>query len=193
MNTRNNYRSLLKEANKDLKHWGMKLVLHKEDGSYSLNIESSDGAQKRNYASGYYENELEELINDAWAFAKQEPLSKVRKLDINKRFQEFRDALTGDVYDALMEIGGTLDMGNASAKLIFDNLTDEYVDEEFRAVEALSLRADKERKGTVILTAVDCSEEEPETVEWDLSELSADELYNLLGKAEIFLKEAQRS
>lgn len=192
MNTRNNYRSLLKEANKDLKRLGTKLVLCKENGLSGLLIENLDGSEVKDYASGYHEDGLEDLIHEAWAFAKQEPLSKVRKLDINKRFQKFRNSLTGDIYDALMEIGGTLDMGNVSVKLIFDNLTDEYVDEEFRAVEALSLRADKERKGTVILTTVDCSEEEPETVEWDLSELSADELYNLLGKAVPFLLTAKK-
>lgn len=69
MNKRNDYRSLLKYANEDLEKMGAKIILESEDGAYNLLLAKLDGSKTEEYACGYYEDELADLINDAWAFA----------------------------------------------------------------------------------------------------------------------------
>mgnify|MGYP006916062803 FL=1 len=61
-----NWEALLGKANEDLKQYGARLeVLYDEDDDYSLRVHWSDG-ETENYATGYYEYEVEELIGDAW-------------------------------------------------------------------------------------------------------------------------------
>ena len=61
-----NWEALLGRANEDLKQYGARIeVLYDEDDEYSLRVHWSDG-ETENYATGYYEHEVEELIGDAW-------------------------------------------------------------------------------------------------------------------------------
>ena len=64
----NNWEQLLELANKDLKKYGVELnvLLVDDTGDYDLHIFYPDGTTDI-FAQNYYEDELGELVNDAWA------------------------------------------------------------------------------------------------------------------------------
>lgn len=65
MNRNYDWKTLLTYANEDLAAYGYSLkVYEKEEGFYFLDI-VKDGVDE-NYAGNYYEDELSDLINDAW-------------------------------------------------------------------------------------------------------------------------------
>ena len=70
MNRINNWKDLLKLANEDLKKYNMSLVLKEDDCAYSLIIVGPGKIDKYCFAENCYEDELGELINDAWAHAR---------------------------------------------------------------------------------------------------------------------------
>ena len=60
------WEAALEKANENLKEYGAQLeVRHSEDDDYSLLAHWSDGTTE-NYAAGYFEMELDELIDEAW-------------------------------------------------------------------------------------------------------------------------------
>lgn len=59
-----NWKTMLADANRMLKDYGAQLHTEKEDNCYSLSIEWSDGETEL-YARGYFANEMEQLILDA--------------------------------------------------------------------------------------------------------------------------------
>lgn len=65
----NNWKKLLKLANKNLKKYKIEISasLIDADGTYDVLIDNNGITET--YASGYYEGELSGLINDAWAHA----------------------------------------------------------------------------------------------------------------------------
>ena len=68
MNTRNDWENLLNLANEELGKKGYALNIFKdEEWYYSCDI-LKDGKVIENYAEGFYENELSELITDAWHY-----------------------------------------------------------------------------------------------------------------------------
>jgi hypothetical protein len=73
----NNWEQLLELANKDLKKYGVELnVLFVDDtGDYDLHIFYPDGTTDI-FAQNYYEDELGELVNDAWAHARAKVKAK---------------------------------------------------------------------------------------------------------------------
>nr|DAD87550.1 MAG TPA: hypothetical protein [Siphoviridae sp. ctAUQ2] len=80
MNRRNNWSSVLKEANSKLSKYNARLEIEKDGGenTYSLFFinNNSDGTKYTEaYASGYYEEELEGLIEDAFCYAEDFCLS----------------------------------------------------------------------------------------------------------------------
>lgn len=73
----NNWQELLKLANEDLNKIGIEIIIGKDDedsADYFLNI--SYGTHTETYAEGYYEDELQDLINDAWAHARAKAKEK---------------------------------------------------------------------------------------------------------------------
>lgn len=74
MNTRNNWQNLLNIANADLKQNGnFRLsVTDRGDKGFFRCIIYKGNKKVQTYAENYYENELEELVNDAWHFVKSE-------------------------------------------------------------------------------------------------------------------------
>jgi hypothetical protein len=75
----NNWRKLLNLANKDLNPQKVRINANSNsDGTYSVEIVYNGKAEC--YAEGYYEDELGDLINDAWAHAKAKEKSNVEKL-----------------------------------------------------------------------------------------------------------------
>ena len=76
MNFRNDWEATLEMANKDLEKYGMKIrVLYDpDDDIYSCDIH--DGFEWVNFADNYYENELGELVNDAWTHARAKAKAK---------------------------------------------------------------------------------------------------------------------
>ena len=82
MNKRNDYETILKMANEDLASIGKQIVLDKdEDGTYSVLVQD-DHDNTDCFAEGYYEDELGELISEAWSHAKAGP--KHRKTQAEK-------------------------------------------------------------------------------------------------------------
>ena len=60
------WEAYLETANNDLKHFGVQLrVQGDEENDYALLVDWSDG-ESEEYASGYVEIDLEELISEAW-------------------------------------------------------------------------------------------------------------------------------
>lgn len=71
MNRLNDWQGLLNIANEDLAMYGYGLKVYEpeEEGFYFLDI-LKDGKYIDNYAGNYYEDELSELVNDAWHYVK---------------------------------------------------------------------------------------------------------------------------
>lgn len=69
MNKRNEWKELLEQANEDLKKYNIWMKISEEDGFFTLYL-MQGGKQPYTFAENYYENELCELINDAWAHAR---------------------------------------------------------------------------------------------------------------------------
>lgn len=57
----------LEKANENLKEYGAQLEVRRQlgGGDYSLDVSWSDG-ETENYASGFYEEELDQLVSEAW-------------------------------------------------------------------------------------------------------------------------------
>lgn len=71
MNTRNEWKKLLEIANDDLGLYGLALDVNDndEEGFFKCDI-LKNGEVVETYAENYYEDELDDLINDAWDYAK---------------------------------------------------------------------------------------------------------------------------
>lgn len=66
MNRYNNWQGLLKMANEDLDKFGYSLlIVEPEKGCYNCEI-WKDSELAETYAENYYEDELSDLITDAW-------------------------------------------------------------------------------------------------------------------------------
>ena len=66
MNRYNDWQGLLKMANEDLDKFGYSLLMvEPEEGFYNCEIRK-DGNLVETYAENYYEDELSDLITDAW-------------------------------------------------------------------------------------------------------------------------------
>lgn len=83
MNTRNDWKTLLKNANEDLAKHGYELRVYEDDGYYSCDIwqdVTTNGCTEKvaleTYAENYFENELSDLITDAWHYVLTELIKK---------------------------------------------------------------------------------------------------------------------
>ena len=66
MNRYNDWQGLLEMANEDLGKFGYSLlIVEPEEGFYNCEIHK-DGELVETYAENYYEDELSDLITDAW-------------------------------------------------------------------------------------------------------------------------------
>ena len=66
MNRYNDWQTMLKYANEDLDKFGYSLlIVEPEEGFYNCEIRK-DGNLVETYAENYYEDELSDLITDAW-------------------------------------------------------------------------------------------------------------------------------
>ena len=66
MNRYNDWLGLLKLANEDLEKFGYSLlIVEPERGFYNCEV-WKDGEQVDTYAENYYEDELSDLVTDAW-------------------------------------------------------------------------------------------------------------------------------
>ena len=61
------WEAALEKANENLKEYGAQLEVRRQlgGGGYSLLVHWSDG-ETENYASGFYEEELDQLVSEAW-------------------------------------------------------------------------------------------------------------------------------
>ena len=61
------WEATLKKANENLKEYGAQLEVRRTMGGngYAIDVHWSDG-ETENYASGFYEEELEQLVGEAW-------------------------------------------------------------------------------------------------------------------------------
>lgn len=74
----NPWEKILKLANKDLKKFNAEIGVYDHDDVYSVTI-IVNGVEEE-YADGYYEDELGDLINDAWGYAMAKKKHNVEKL-----------------------------------------------------------------------------------------------------------------
>lgn len=71
MNRRNEWENLLKTANEDLKADGIRISIDDdEEEGYFRCIIYKGNRKIETYAENYYEDELDELVNDVWSYAK---------------------------------------------------------------------------------------------------------------------------
>lgn len=96
----NNWKELLKLANKDLKKYNAEIGVYDHDGEFSVTVVVN--GEEREFADGYYEDELGDLINDAWAHAK----AKV-KPQMAYRVTAYYDVELGHEPEILIEIYAT--------------------------------------------------------------------------------------
>ena len=82
MNKHNDWKTLLKYANEDLANHGYELNVYEEDGYYFCDIWKdviTNGCAEKivieNYAGNYFEDELSDLITDAWHYVLTELIS----------------------------------------------------------------------------------------------------------------------
>ena len=66
----NNWKELLELANKDLAKQNLEIKLDEFDGTYTLYIDNTEDKSYDIFAESYYEDELGDIINDAWAHAR---------------------------------------------------------------------------------------------------------------------------
>lgn len=73
MNTHNDWKTLLEIANADLEQYGYSLlIVEPEEGFYNCEIWSDDSDEAVDvYAANFYENELSDLITEAWHYVKK--------------------------------------------------------------------------------------------------------------------------
>lgn len=65
---KNEWATLLDMANENLKEYDVQLVVSQEDNTYTLDVQwTGKVMMTEEYACGYYEYEMGELINEAWA------------------------------------------------------------------------------------------------------------------------------
>ena len=71
MNRRNEWQKLLALANADLKQYGYSLDINDkgDKGFFKCNILRGRKVEET-YAENYYEDELDELVNEVWAYVK---------------------------------------------------------------------------------------------------------------------------
>lgn len=82
MNKRNDYTEIWKLANANLKKYGIQIELQKDDcDAYSVIIKSKN-KQSECFAEGYYEDELGEVINEAYVHALAKAKSQKERKDI---------------------------------------------------------------------------------------------------------------
>lgn len=78
MNRTDNWQEILRLANEDLSPRGIAIKVENDEGSYSVFI---DGIP---YAENYYEDELSDCVNDAWAHARIIAHEREMKLLVKK-------------------------------------------------------------------------------------------------------------
>ena len=80
MNKVNDWKTTLNAANKALAKQGKVITLEEFDETYTIYIEDTATSEWDVYAEGYYEDELCDLINDAWAHALPKVTHNVKEL-----------------------------------------------------------------------------------------------------------------
>lgn len=70
MNRRNDWENLLRISNEDLEKTGYSIdIVQPEDGYYNCEI-WKDGKRLEVYAENYFEDELSDLVNDAFHYVR---------------------------------------------------------------------------------------------------------------------------
>lgn len=70
MNTNNDWKNQLKLANEDLENSGYSILITEPEEGFFFCEFWKDGEFLETYAGNYYEDELEDLITDAWSAIK---------------------------------------------------------------------------------------------------------------------------
>lgn len=85
MNRRNDWKSLLEMANEDLERYKSKINVEKDDdGYYSVTINNCE------FADNNFEDELYDLINDAWSNARIKAVKDAEQAALREKLITFR-------------------------------------------------------------------------------------------------------
>ena len=119
----NNWRELLDLANKDLKKYNAEIGVYDHDGEFSVTVVVN--GEEREFADGYYEDELGDLINDAWAHVK----AKV-KPQMAYRVTAYYDMNISAEEEILHEIYVTEELAKARVAQLIKKYKDNWHTEE---------------------------------------------------------------
>lgn len=115
MNRRNDWQSLLKTANEELKSKGLAIDINDDDeeGFFKCNI-LKDGKVVDTYAENYYEDELENLVEDALNYVRvnfigQTVSLKDRAFSASELLRHVYDSLVDELIGIITENGGLID------------------------------------------------------------------------------------
>ena len=102
MNKRNDWEFLLKKANEDLKRIGysIKVTDYYNDGCYTCEF-YKNGVSVMVYAENYYEDELTDIIIDAWHYALNYLSTESNELT----YDEEKESINSSVRDYIMSVG----------------------------------------------------------------------------------------
>lgn len=125
MNKRNDYTEIWKLANAGLKKYGIQIELQKDDcDAYSVIIKNKNG-QSECFAEGYYEDELDEVINEAYvhALAKAKSIKERKGIKVTKRATNNgpRYAISGLTFDQIFRIKSAMYAEADKMKAISEN------------------------------------------------------------------------
>ena len=115
MNRRNEWQSLLKTANEELKSKGLAIDINDgdEEGFFKCNI-LKDGKVVETYAENFYEDELETLVDEALTYVKANFISqtvslKDRAFNASELLRHTYDSLVDELIGIIKANGGLID------------------------------------------------------------------------------------
>ena len=141
----NNWEELLKLANEDLVKQNLEIKLEEFDGAYTLYIDNTEDKSYDIFAEGYYEDELVDLINDAWAHAR----AKV-KPQMAYRVTAYYDMNIGVEEEILIEVYATEELAKQRVAQLIKKwkdgwkLTEEDADDWTEKEDSLEAYKDSE-------------------------------------------------
>ena len=132
----NNWEELLKLANEDVKKYNAKIEVINEHGDFSVII-TQDGV-KRDFAYGFYEDEISECINDAWANVRVtrrldeqlEALNKMMPPQMAYRVSAYYDMNICAEEEILHEIYATEELAKARVKQLIQKYKENWHTED---------------------------------------------------------------
>ncbi len=153
MNTRNDWEGTLQMANEDLKQYGMEIIVRPDgpgmevDDDYHT-VFIKDGDEEEVFADNYYERELGEVVNEAWAHARAKAKAKQPQVvwEFNEQAfiehycpMEGGNDYLGWIDDICKLLDGEAEPGDAASTGEYAGLTEAELRKELKRLTAIVL------------------------------------------------------